>query len=274
MTMPPPQPPQGPYGPPNPYAQQPPYPYPPQQPGPGAGFPQQQPWGQPVQGGWGGRPMGPPPKKDRRGVIITVVVGVLALGYIGLRAVQEVATGGSSSSPFPAAEYKLTVQPALVDGKYKLAEDLSKTAGAGVKDTYSPDIRGQQPAVAQYTSGSGLDTSVLVVSGMYGQLRTPDQERSKMLKGADDAEGSTVVVPEREITPAGSEVTLSCAVLTSDQNGAKSTVPMCSWADGNTAASVAVVTPASAAQDPESVDLEELARTTVRVRSEMRQPIG
>ncbi|MEV0781539.1 hypothetical protein AB0I52_00835 [Streptomyces sp. NPDC050423] len=53
-----------------------------------------------------------------------------------------------------------------------------------------------------------------------------------------------------------------------------STIPMCAWGDGNTASFVAVVTPETALQDPEKVDLEKAALDTARVRAESRKPIG
>lgn len=66
---------------------------------------------------------------------------------------------------------------------------------------------------------------------------------------------------------------MSCQVLTSAQDGTRTTVPMCAWADENTGASVGVITPESAQQDPKSVDLAKVAESTLKVREEARQPI-
>ncbi|WP_434596441.1 hypothetical protein [Streptomyces sp. A5-4] len=277
MTMPPPQQPSGPYGPsqppnPNPYAQQ---PYPPQR------FPQQQPYpghpGQPYpgQGPWQQPPMGPPPGRSRTGKVLGIIALSLVVVVGGLVFAVYKLVGSGSGGSFPAAEYRLTVPATLLDGRYKLAQDMSQTEGKKVVEgSYDPDIRDPKAAVAQYSAGSPLAPSVLVVSGMYGQFKAPDEARDKMLDGAAKGNGATVVVPAKEITPAGSDVILSCQVLTTTQNGVTVTLPMCAWADGNTGASVAEVTPEVSKQDPASVDLAKVAETTVKVRDEVRKPIG
>ncbi|MBW5485891.1 hypothetical protein [Streptomyces bambusae] len=280
-TPPPPQSP-GPYGPPHqptpyggqayPQHQPPPYPQqgypgPPQQPP----HPGRAPWGQP--------PMGPPPAGSGNntgkviGIVAASLVGLLVLGYAVTR-VNDARTGAGGSG-FPAAEYRLTVPNTLVGGTYKLDEDLSQTKGREAIDgSHDPNARDLKPAVGQYTSASAADSGVLVISGMYGRLKHPEEARRKMLAGAADSEGSTVAVQPKDITPSGSGITVSCQVLTARQDGATATVPMCAWADGNTAASVAVVTAATSRQSPASVDLARLAETTLKVRAEVRQPIG
>lgn len=68
---------------------------------------------------------------------------------------------------------------------------------------------------------------------------------------------------------------MSCQVVVTQQTtGGKTTLPMCAWADGNTSASVAIVTPETAKQSPQEVDLKAMAEATVKVRTETRQPIG
>ncbi|MGX1881254.1 hypothetical protein [Streptomyces sp. NPDC055287] len=283
MTMPPPQQPPGPYGPPqppNPYGQQ--YPqqapqsqqFPQQQPYPGQPYPPQQ---HPGQGAWGQPPMGPPPPKKRTGMVIGIVaasvVGLAAVGF----AVSLVSEAGSvaSGAGFPKAEYKLTVPQTMLDGDFKLAQDLSQTKGKeALAGTYDSKVRNPRPAVGQYTSGSPTELSVLVISGMYGQFKDPESAREKMMAGAEDGQGASLAVPAKDITPAGSGITVTCQVLTSTQNGSTVTMPMCAWADENTGASVAVVTPETSKQDPESVDLGKVAETTLKVREEARQPIG
>lgn len=262
----PPQP-QGPYGggqfPQQPYAQ----PYPPQP------YPQPH----PGQGGCGQPPMGPPPRGNRTGLVVGIVVGSLVvLGVLGF-AVKLTADAGSvaAGAGFPAAEYRLTVPKTLVAGRFELVQDMSETEGKkALKNSYDPKIRNPQPAVGQYSSTSAKEPGVLVISGMYGQFKDPAGARRKMLDGAADADGATVAVPAREITPPGSDVAMSCQVLTSKQDGATVNVPMCAWADGNTGASVAVVTPETSAQAAGSVDLAKAAEITARVRTEARQPIG
>lgn len=67
---------------------------------------------------------------------------------------------------------------------------------------------------------------------------------------------------------------MSCQVVQSKDGVVTSTLPMCAWGDENTASFVAVVTPETALQDPEKVDLEKAALDTARVRAESRKPIG
>ncbi|MCX4823873.1 hypothetical protein OG883_29165 [Streptomyces sp. NBC_01142] len=292
--------------PPNPYAQpqypqQPPYP---QQPQPGYGgqppYPQagygQQPYpGQGGPGGWGGPPMGPPPpppppkNKGPMIAIITVacIAGVLAISWFGnnvnLRKSSSNDRGSSSSGSssdrggsndgFPEAKYRLTVPQTLLDGKYKLSDDQSARQQDKLTGASEADIRDPKAAVAQYVSTS--ETGVLVISGMYGSIRNPDTARTKMLKGASEADGAEVGVAPKDFTPAGSGITVTCQVLKAEQaGGGTSTIPMCAWGDDNTGASVGLITPESAKQSPEEVDLEAVAEATVKVREEMRKPIG
>lgn len=284
MSTPPPQQPPGPYGPPQPpqspnpyggqpYAAQPPA-QPPahQQPYPGQPYPGQpgppQPY--PGQGAWGQPPTGTPPRKNRIGMVIGIIAGAVlllgALGAIGARL---------SGSGFPEAQYRLTVPKTLVDGKYVLVQDRSATAGKEALDgAYDSKIRNPKPAAAQYASESPKESGALVVSGMYGQFKDTAGARKKMLRGAADSEGASLEVPARDITPTGSDVTLSCQVLTVRQNGVQSSLPMCAWVDENTGATVAILSEETAQQKPGSVDLAKTAETTLTVRAEMRQPIG
>jgi len=266
MSMPPPQ------QPPNPYAQQPQYP---QQPGygqqpvyPGPG-PQQ---GYP--GGWGGPPMHPPtqrPPKNKGPMIALISVGsvalLLGLSWFG----NNVKTQNSSS--FPKAEYQLSAPATLVDGKYALGEDMSESDKADMSRMSEANIRNPEPTVARYQSEA--DGSVLVLSGMHGRIKDPDEARADILKGAGDADGSTIAVQPQDLTPAGSDVTVECQVLTSEQPGGEpSSFPMCAWADDNTNAAVAVTSAETATQSPEEIDLKSAAEATVKVREETRKPLA
>ncbi|MFD5512444.1 hypothetical protein ACFWIB_32390 [Streptomyces sp. NPDC127051] len=271
MSMPPPSPySPGPYGPPQqpgPYGGQQ-YPYPPQpQPYHGQGG-----WGQPPMG----PPMGPPPGARRTGksagVIAATVVGLVVAGFV-LNRMNEV-NQRTSGVGFPAAAYRLTVPKTLLGGSYTLSEDLSQTQGKEAIKGYDPKIRNPKPATGRYASGSPTQPDgVLALSGMYGQFKDPADSRRKMMDGASKADGAKTAVQPRDITPAGTGITVTCQVLTSVQEGETTTLPMCSWADENTSAMVAVVSPETARQDPASVDLDGLARTTLKVRAEARQPI-
>ncbi|ORT61378.1 hypothetical protein [Streptomyces sp. CB03238] len=280
MTMPPPpqqQP--GPY--PGPYQQQPPGPYPGGQPGPygaqpgpyGAqpGFPQQYP-GQP--GPYGGPIPPQPPRKKRTGLVIGIVAGSLVLlGCLGY-GVKMVIDGAGDDTPFPEATHKLTVPKTLLDGEYTLAQDMSGTEGKKVlEDTYDPNVRTGGAAVAQYTAQKDGGLKALVVSGYYGQIKNPDVQRRSLLRGAGTAQNAKIETPAKDVTPAGSDVKVECEVLTNTEAGNEVTFPMCAWADGNTAAGVAVVDAANVGQKPEDIDLAAAAELTLKVRSEIRQPL-
>ncbi|MFD5575614.1 hypothetical protein ACFWJA_48160, partial [Streptomyces cadmiisoli] len=102
-----------------------------------------------------------------------------------------------------------------MDGKYQLVQDHSDTEGKkALEGTYDSKIRDPKPAVGQYAFESPKESGALVVSGMYGRFKDPAAARRKMLSGAADSEGSSLGAPVRDITPTGSDVTLSCQVLT------------------------------------------------------------
>ncbi|WP_173861658.1 hypothetical protein [Streptomyces aureus] len=282
MTMPPPpnQPPHNPYGGPVPPPQQPgPYGAPqgfppaghPQQAYPQHSVPPQYPGGPgPGPGGWGQPPMGPPPKKKlSAGAIVAIVVGslvvVAGIGY-GVKAGLDGVTG-----PFPAATHKLVVPQTVLDGEFTLVSDLSDTQGKEIEDTPDFTVKDATAAVGQY---SGKDGSVLVLSGLYGQIKNPGTTRSSILKGAATDKGSKLVVKPRDFTPAGYGVTVSCQVTTSRDGLSTTTLPMCAWGDENTAAAVALVGAGEATADPKDIDLAGLAEKTAKIRAEIRKPIG
>lgn len=250
--------------------QQPPGPYPgphqqPQQPG----FPQQYP-------GPYGAPMPPqPPRKKNTGLVIGIVAGSLVLlGCLGF-GVKMVIDGAGDDSPFPAATHKLTVPKTLVDGQYTLAQDMSGTEGKKVLDeSHDNSVRTGGAAVAQYTAQSGAQVKALVVSGYYGQIKNPDQQRRSVLHGAGTAQNARIETPAKDVTPAGSDVKVECEVLTNTEGGNRVTFPMCAWGDDNTAAGVGIVDSASLGQKPGDIDLAEAAELTLKVRAEMRKPIG
>ncbi|MGW7368001.1 hypothetical protein ACWGI8_32410 [Streptomyces sp. NPDC054841] len=288
MSMPPPpqgypqhqgSPSQQPYGPPQPQQGQ---PWPPQAPYPQhqgypqhpqqAPYPPQVPFPQ-QQGAWGGPPP-MPPKKTRNGRILgisaAIVVGVVALGWAG----NNLGRLGASGS-FPAATHKITLPKTLLDGRYTLTQDHSDKSEAELAGTSKSNIRGAKGVAGQYTSVDKDGTGVLVLSGLYGRIKNPDLARDKMLEGAAEADGATVAVAPKDIEVTGSDVTITCQVLTMEQpGGEKSPFAMCAWADENTSGSIAEVTAKTAAQSPESIDLDAAAANTLKVREETRKPIA
>lgn len=284
MTTPPHQYP-GPYGPPQqpgPYAhgqpQQQPR-FPPQAPHqPYPPYPQQQ-FPGPGPHGWGQAPVGPPPKKDRPWLIVGLTLGAVAavglLSFIGNLGSDR---GSAPDAVFPPAEYRLTVPKELLDGEYALIKDGSADADADLqKDAaYSrdPDLRDPRASLGSYNGTATDARRGLVLTGLHGRFRDPAQVRDSLLDGMGKADGMSEARTPETVRPAGSDVDLRCAVMLSKDTDGTSTVPVCAWGDGNTAAYVAFLTPADAAEDPDSVDLEATARKVLQVREETRTPIG
>ncbi|MFD5747038.1 hypothetical protein [Streptomyces sp. NPDC127033] len=276
MSMPPPpQQSPGPYGPPqqpNPYAARPYSPgYYQQPPPPYAG---QAPWGQFPPG-----PLpGPPPRKNRPGLILGIVaasvVGLLVLSYLGNRGS---ASSGSSSSELPAATYQLTVPKTLLSNDYKLVSDESdETNDQAKREGYGdgPDSRYTRGILGSYTGTATDAQSGLVLAGTYGQFKNPSKERESLLRGMREGDGMSEPNPPEIITPEGADIDLQCTVMLSDDEGSTSTVPVCAWGDENTAAYVAFFGSEDATRDPESVDLAVTAQKVQEIRDEVRQRIG
>ncbi|MCX4673554.1 hypothetical protein OG453_44160 [Streptomyces sp. NBC_01381] len=218
--------------------------------------------------------MAPPPPRRSTAKVLGItggVVGALVVVLAGVAVFVDGAEGG-----FPEAKYRMSVPDELVGGTYRLSQDLSSTAGKQIveENRSRANVRDPKAVVAQYTGQGDQEGGTLVVSGIYGRYKDPDRARDYLMEGATKGQGATVAVPAHDVTPSGSKVTVSCQVLTSEQGGIRSNVPMCAWGDDNTAAAVGVITPETAVQDPESVDLSAVARTTLLVRKEMREPIG
>ncbi|MFF4686277.1 hypothetical protein [Streptomyces sp. NPDC001307] len=265
--------PNGPQQPPNPYAPPPqaapgpygsPYPPPQQQP-----YPPQQPYAQQPYPGWGAPPMAPLPKKRRIGLILGIVGGVVVAIVVVLALI-----GTAVESGFPEAKNKLTLPQTLLDGKYRLAQDLSGSEGKKIEDEAHGawDAKDLHGVVGTYDVGGDASKGTLVVSGMYGRFKNTDAARRNMMKGAAQGANAKVAVPAKDFELGG--VTISCEVVTQEQMGTKFTVPMCAWADGNTGATVATVNTPLASQSPSDIDLEAAARNTLQVRSEAVKPIG
>ncbi|MGW1594605.1 hypothetical protein [Streptomyces sp. NPDC002343] len=267
--MPPSQPP--PY--PGPYGQQPPQaapgpygsPYPQQAP-----YPQQQPYSpQQPYPGWGVPPLAPPPRKRRVGLVLGIVGGVVTVVVAGLVVLGLVADSG-----FPAARNKLVLPHGLLGGEYTLAEDLSGTEGKGIEDEADGawDAKDVHATVGRYAPPGDDGRAMLLVSGMYGRLKNTSAIRRGLLKGAAEADGVTVERPATDVTPSGAPTPVSCQVLRQKSATVTLIYGVCAWADGNTAAVAGKID--RSVRDPADVDLEEAARTTLRIRSEMLRPAG
>ncbi|MDW4904639.1 hypothetical protein RB628_04590 [Streptomyces sp. ADMS] len=292
-TTPPPQPPDNPDGPPQvpgPYGRQPSPPPPYQGPPPGPyqspgphdqspygqqppQFPYGQPYGAPAPAPWGA-PMAPPPRKSRLGLVLGIVGGVVVLAVAGVAALYWIGT--ESDSGFPDAEYELTLPQKVLDEKYELAGDLSGSEGQAIEKEADGawDARDTKAVVGQYSLGGDQAQGTLVISGMYGRFKNTDLARDNMMEGTAGGDGAEVAVKPKDFKPAGSDVTVTCEVLVQTQLGTEITIPVCGWVDGNTGASVAEITADSVTKKPAEVDLAAAAETAVKIRGEIRKPIG
>ncbi|WP_228990186.1 hypothetical protein [Streptomyces sp. DH8] len=291
MTTPP-HPPQGPYGPqtpqhpyspptaaPGPVPHQQPYGYPQPPPAPPrqdpwgeSDPPRQGPWGEPDPQGGGGRPSrgSRPPRGKRVGLIVGIALGAMVVAGGIVFGVARFADRGSELV-YPEAEYRLVVQKQLLGGEFTLGDDLSETEGKEIEETPDVSVRDAEAVVAHYTSAEG---GALILSGMYGRLASPSMMRGTIMEGAADTGGGKVVVPPEEFTPQGYGIVIECQVVQSDQLGTRANVPMCAWADENTAALVALVRTQDVAEDADSIDLAAAAKETAQVRKEARKPLG
>ncbi|MEU3407241.1 hypothetical protein ABZ766_25320 [Streptomyces sp. NPDC006670] len=217
------------------------------------------------------QPAGGGPKGSRRRKTIAIgaaaLAGLLLAGY-GVRQL--------ASSDLPAATHRLTVPETMVDGTYQLSEDLSHSEKSdALARSISAVSRTTKVVNAKYASVSPEAPSVLTLAGLYGQFDNPANVRRSLLAGA--AYGSTGgwAVRPRDITPAGSDTTLTCQASTFlGEKAVWRALPMCAWADGNTVAVVTLLTAEVREPTPENVDLDGLAALTLKVRAETRQPLA
>ncbi|MER7151375.1 hypothetical protein [Streptomyces lydicus] len=261
-------PPQGPGGqvPPGPYGPQGPY-----------GAPQQGPYGVPQQvpygyGGPGMVPQPPQAPKSNTGKVLGIigaVVGVLVLGGVASAVLLGGGGSGGGSRQSAGPKYKITVPQSLVGGKYSLAKDVSQQMGAQVPSD-GVNAHDMRAAGGQYTGG----TTSLVVSGIYGTIDDPEEGINHMINGMTKSPGVEVAVPEKKFTPSEGGEPLTCGVDVKTVAGQKVTLEFCAWGTSSTTASVAQTDAADLAKAPESVDLQELADETSKIRSEVQVPAG
>ncbi|MFI1185092.1 hypothetical protein [Streptomyces californicus] len=234
---------------------------------PGAGADRGQPGPYP---GAGGRPPQNPPRRKRTGLIVGIALGALVVAGGIAFGVAQLADKGSDLV-YPKAEHRLVVQKQLLDGEFTLGDDLSKTEGKEIEETPDVSIRDAEAVVAHYTSDEG---GALILSGMYGRLASPGLMRGTIMEGAADAEDGKLVVPPKEFKPRGYDIVIECQVVQSKEAGVVANIPMCAWADDNTAAMIALIRADDVTKDAKSLDLAAAAEETAKVRKEARKPLG
>ncbi|WP_405990827.1 hypothetical protein [Streptomyces sp. NBC_00986] len=247
-------------------------PSPPQPPEPSQPPPPESPYGPSAAHGWGVQPVPAPPSPLRRRtqLALRVLAVVLGLGFVVNVAIVRVRE--ATAAEFPKAEYELTLPGTLLDGRYRLAHDLSGTTGRELEEklSHSRNSRVNHAVVARYSLYGEARQGALVISGFSGRLRNTGAIRAGALKGFGAGAGKTVIVPPKDVTPAGSGTGISCEIVTDNSAGPTYTFPVCAWADGNTSALVAEMTFGGVSAD---LDLKSAARTVLVVRSEVRTPI-
>ncbi|MEV7541175.1 hypothetical protein [Streptomyces sp. NPDC089915] len=206
-------------------------------------------------------------RRGRRTVLIVAVsvAGLLAAGF----GVRWMASGPD--------EYRLSMPDSLLGGSYQRSEDEPPNSEDDAPMGPSGTAAGKVTRVAaRYERRSAGTREVLMVTGAYGRFTTPhDRSRTALLSGASAPTDAQAPVPPKDITPPGSDITVSCQVLTRPgDEDARVAMPMCAWSDRNTMALVALVTPDGPQPAPEGIDLDRLAAMTLQVRSEARQPAG
>jgi hypothetical protein len=212
----------------------------------------------------------PSPLRRRTQLALRVLSVVLGLGFVVNAAIVQVRE--ATAAELPKAEYELALPGTMLDGRYRLAHDLTSTLGREVEEklSHSRNSRVTHAVVARYGLHGDAGKGVLVISGFYGRLRNTGAIRAGALKGFGAAAGKMVTVPPKDVTPAGSGTRISCEIVTDSLVGPMYTYPVCTWADGNTSALVAEMTFSGATPD---LDLKSAAGRALRVRSEVRTRI-
>ncbi|NSC21733.1 hypothetical protein FM076_11160 [Streptomyces albus subsp. chlorinus] len=235
----------GPYGPP---------------PGPGYGAP----------GPYGAWPPAPPPPRRRAlgaGAVTAIVLGslvVVAGMLFGIAALVRSGTPqGTEKIAFPATlesgKYHRMDGNAQVEQQERQLQDELPGDGTAKVATYSADPSGSP------TAGG------LAISGAYGDIDVSSAKmRDDMLDGMRQSQAGEVVGERREFTPGSGDVEISCQLTRLSQGGVGVYAPACAWADESTAATVLEVSVANSS--PDSIDLEEFAAVTARVKDEVTVP--
>lgn len=269
----------GPYGPPPPAGPPPPpygqVPAPPPQAGPPGPYgvpPQQQP--HPPQYPYGPPPGPPgygppPPQKGNAGKVIGIVAlcifGLLVFSYLGN--LNSSRSGGGTASSLP--KYEVRMPKTLVDGKYKLAKDMSEKAAA-----QNPELGPDDQQYLGIYSGSSAKEQLL-----YSGLNS-DSTGGKPISESDDTALDSVkkdpsiqdAVPRRELTPTGADEPVTCEVTTKAEGGKELTMATCAWGDQGSMGMVTDNSYDTLSTAPEDVDLDAFAEQVNTIRDEVRSP--
>ncbi|CAM5661442.1 putative protein OS=Streptomyces alboniger OX=132473 GN=CP975_11850 PE=4 SV=1 [Streptomyces alboniger] len=280
----------------------------PQQPQQGYGQPQQPgPYGQgpgafpppPPPGGGGGK---------KAGLLIAAVVVVAAAavgGYFAFASGDDkggkdggssnVAGGGGDGGVKDDGPHKLTTpETVLVD--YRKKPDAGGASGVDLDKAEAAGVKNAKDVQAQYQSGGDdnpMAQKIVSFGGVYGDIEDPEDVVDKMFANAEkkQQEGATanggkvtLVGSPKEFTPSGLDgAVLKCQEMKVELGGGAGTTgsttgstgpkdmsaSTCIWGDHSTIGYV-VGTDVASALSGQSVDLDEAATTSAKLRTEVR----
>ncbi|MFI8851973.1 hypothetical protein ACIGW3_17540 [Streptomyces sp. NPDC053499] len=242
-----------------------------QPPGPGGG-----PYGPPPGPGYGAPgPYGawpPPPVPPRRRGLGGGAITAIVLGSLTLVGVVVFALAALVRATQPLGTEKIAFPSTLEDGKYHRMDNNAQV------ESQERQLQEQLPSdgtakVATYSTSSSGDPTAggLAIAGAYGDIDVSSSKmRDDMLDGMQQNQAAQVVGPRREFTPGSGDVEISCQLTRISQGGASIYAPACAWADDSTAATVLEIKVTNTT--PGSVDLEEFASVTARVKDDVTVP--
>jgi len=219
----------------------------------------QQPYGQPQQpyGAPGGYPQPTPPQKSKKGLIIGIVVGVVALGGIATGVVLALGGGGNGGADI-AGKYKIT-SPQTLPGGYKQTFHDEKPA-SGSDATFGKNI-----TAVSATYSATESRQALALNGAYGEISDPKGAMSQMDQALaeKDAKFSKPLQDYPANDPNDSSGVLRCGVL----QMTSAEITTCYWANHATLALVAFTPAPSAGGTPATpLDPAQAAERTRAIR--------
>ncbi|MBB1255863.1 hypothetical protein H3146_21235, partial [Streptomyces sp. OF3] len=225
---------------------------------------------------WGAPP--PPPKSSTGkivGIVVACVAGLALLASLSAvvlyMAADDKGDSGNGKAAKPTGKrYSLKLRDTVLDGEYKLADDVSKEVQADLDAEVGGD---------QYTSVSGVYAPAgdgedsLTVLAFHGDIELPGMEKRGFLRGSAEDEGTRVVRKATDFEIPGASGTVTCQVLAEKEDGVGDIIiPTCVWADRDMLVSTVVGDPELVDADPKAVDLEAAAKDLVTIRDELRVP--
>jgi hypothetical protein len=177
--------------------------------------------------------------------------------------------GGSGGGPDGAV--KLVTPKTLDGGAYVLEKDTEalKEEGTNVQGSMP---QGVTSVLARYQlAADSSGRSVLVFSGGYGSIGSPEQVQDGMFQGFEQSSSATVETERQEFRPDGADgPAFDCEVVRMGPSAGSVYVPVCTWAEKTDAAMVMDVRASRTTLS--SVDLEAFAEVAAGIHEDTREP--